>query len=655
MTSLSASSLASVSLASGRSRTPNPFGLVDPNSYSDYDEAMQDGVELEEKGERFQFGPKAQRFYVQAGTLYDRAASLVGTNEERRADALYNASRIHFLLASQFALPPENLRLFVEATNAAQQAVRLAPPLSAARSQDGILPDPFTLDATTQLATSMQTMAEAVDELGWPQGLQPPRLPSHTAYGAPTPTSLWQEAASLFQQVADGQNVILQDQKVVDGTDAETAAPVTQTLKEEIPHNGELSSANGGGDVYGYTSSLVTPLSVMETGLSLLACYQSLVEASSTIEQVQTHSAAAQQLVTRAQSMVAEPEAAAALPATSNDAAQSASEVAAKWEELRCSSLAARVTCISKAFDLGSEPARISDELETLMQSVYEWGSQLVALPAADEAGSAKRQMSVATLCDLGEAGQILCRLSLRMQPTTAANAAIWMLATLSTKLFSQALAALDTSAAGGGAAAVLGQANTSTPTSRARCRILLALSNLSIFRSHPVFEGAGIAGAQGTRTKLVDNARLYARKAVTEIGLGSVLRPAPAQAPRSVRAPPPGGWESMALESEATFHLLRALLVRCNVHTAAAADRQTVAEMETELFNLAQHIIELRQRPIQTGATPSSGSVELAGWLYGQGAKSFVDDIADENGRDIMQDELVWWEKLFSEHLGMI
>ncbi len=61
-------------------RNANPFGPVDPTTYHDYDEAMQDGVELEEKGERFQFGSKAQRFYVQAGTLYDRAAQLAGAN-----------------------------------------------------------------------------------------------------------------------------------------------------------------------------------------------------------------------------------------------------------------------------------------------------------------------------------------------------------------------------------------------------------------------------------------------------------------------------------------------------------------------------------------------------------------------------------------------
>ena len=98
-----------------------------------------------------------------------------------------------------------------------------------------------------------------------------------------------------------------------------------------------------------------------------------------------------------------------------------------------------------------------------------------------------------------------------------------------STKLFSQALAALDTSAGRGGSAPVLGQANTSTRTSRAPCRILLVLSALCILRSHPGFDAAGIAGAKGTRSKPIDNARLYARKAVTEMGLGWVLRRAPA------------------------------------------------------------------------------------------------------------------------------
>ncbi|SJX60891.1 uncharacterized protein SRS1_12119 [Sporisorium reilianum f. sp. reilianum] len=643
VTSLPSSSQAGSSSSSNRGgRNANPFGPVDPTSYDDYDEAMQDGVELEEKGERFQFGAKAQRFYVQAGTLYAQAAQLAGANVERRADALYNVSRIHFLLASQFALPPDSLQSFVEAIATAQEATRLAPRLPAPGAADGALPNPFTLDTMTHLATSMQTLAEAVDELGWPHGLKAPPLSMQAPGQTPSPTLLWQEALALFERVADGQNVILQDQKASEGA-------VDQQAETAEADEGEMQTdAQGGGeDVYGYTSSLVTPASLMETLLSMLAGYTSLIEAASTVEAIQTYSAAVEQITAKAEALASDTGSTALLPATSNDTAQASSELAASWEEVQRAALAIRVARLGKAIELGSDPSQISGELESVMQTVNEWAARLIASPAAAAPSTSRRDALVATLCDVGEAGQNVCRLSLRLQPAKAGVAAIWALATSSTKLFSQALAALDTSAAGGGSAAVLGQANTSTPTSRARCRILLALSSLSLLRSHSGFEAAGIAGAKGTRTKLVDNARLYARKAVTEIGLGGLLRPAPAQTPRSAAMPPPGGWESLSLEAEATFHLLRALLVRANVCAATS-------ETETELQSLSQHIVQLRQRPIQVGATPSSASTHLAEWLYKQSAKSFVDGIVDDHGRNVVQDEITWWEKLFSEQLAV-
>lgn len=656
VTSLASSSSNDPSPASSsRQRNANPFGPVDPNIYHDFDEAMQDGVELEEKGERFQFGAKAQRFYVQAGSLYGRAAQLSATNAERRADALYNASRIHFLLATQFALPPENLASLVQSINTAQEAVKLAPSLpSAAESSQGALPNPFTLDTLTQLATAMQTLAEAVEELGWPPGLRPPTLCLQSSNEPPTSNLLWREALTLFQQVADGQSLILRDQATTkDNHTIETGDSVSESVTDAGTEDGgsEFAREGGGEDIYGYTSSLVTPSSLMETLVSMVSCSISLVESSSQIQDLQAYVTAAEQIVARAQVIASD---SAITSAPSQDASQASQELVTSWEEIRRASLALRVAGIGKSIDLGADSAQVSAELENAMRIVNEWAARLIAPPT--EAGIARREASanVAELCDIGEAGQNLCRLSLRLEPTQEGIAAVWSLATTSTKLFSQALSALDTSAAGGGSAAVLGQANTSTPTSRARCRILLALSNLSIFRSHPAFEAAGIPGAQGTRTKLIDNARLYARKAVTEIGLGWVLRPPPAQVPRSVVVAPPGGWESMSLESEATFHLLRALLIRASV-IAAATDAKTASDMEVELGNLTQHISQLRQRPIQIGATPTSGSIELAHWLYTQGAKAFVDGIADDNGRNIVQDELVWWERLFSSQLPTV
>ncbi|GAK62702.1 uncharacterized protein PAN0_002d0904 [Moesziomyces antarcticus] len=651
VTSLASSS---TSATAPQQRRANAFGPVDPSSYHDFDEAMQDGVELEEKGERFQFGSKAQRFYDQAGTLYARAARLAATDPTRRADALYNASRIQFLLATQFSLPPNNLSLLVEAVNTAEQAAQLAPPLIDADTADAPLPNPFTLDALTHLATCLQTLGEAVQELGWPPQLRPPSLLQRQSAHSTTPALLWQEASALFQRVADGQAAILKDQKLAETASVEQDESDMLEPEPQIPQQDQLGAPEEDqDDVYGYTSSLVTPPSLVETLLSLMACFISLVEVAPSLPELQTRNAAAEQVAARVHETISDSMTSTGSSADGALLASSSEEMRAKSGELERTSLALRVARIARAVELGAEPAQLSNELESAMQAVHDWATRLVAPLAADQASQVRQDLDVPTLCDVGEAGQNLCRLSLRLEPAPNAVAAIWTLATLSTKLYSQALSALDTASRGGGSAAVLGQANTSTPTSRARCRILLALSSFSLFRSHPAFEAAGIPGAMGTRSKLIDNARLYARKAATEIGLGWILRPAASRAPTTAVQPPPGGWESLSLEAEASMHLLRALLFRARFNAAGLSDGAAAAEMQNELVQLIQHLIQLRQRPIQADLTACASSTQLAQFMYGQGIKTFIDGIVDDHGSNVVQDEIPWWTELLSGPLA--
>ncbi len=77
---------------------------------------------------------------------------------------------------------------------------RLAPPLPITGTTEGTLPDPFTLDTMTHLATSLQTLAEAVEELGWPQGLAPPASISSSVDSSPTPLSCGKRRCNSFSK-----------------------------------------------------------------------------------------------------------------------------------------------------------------------------------------------------------------------------------------------------------------------------------------------------------------------------------------------------------------------------------------------------------------------------------------------------------------------
>ena len=120
---------------------------------------------------------------------------------------------------------------------------------------------------------------------------------------------------------------------------------------------------------------------------------------------------------------------------------------------------------------------------------------------------------------------------------------------------------------------------------------------------------------------------------------------------------PPPGGWESLWLESEAIFHLLRALLrallVRVKVNARVVADASSAAAMDKQLHDLAQHVVQLQQKPIQMGATPAASCIQLANGLYSQGTRTFVDSIVDENGRNLVGQEIEWWQELFTSQLA--
>ena len=144
--------------------------------------------------------------------------------------------------------------------------------------------------------------------------------------------------------------------------------------------------------------------------------------------------------------------------------------------------------------------------------------------------------------------------------------------------------------------------ANTSTPLSRTRASVYLTLAQLAMQRADAplVAAHAPAAEAQG---KLLAHARIYARRALLDHGLGWVtqVRPATrteeeAAAPivygRALAHVPPLGWEALAQDAELLLTAARALWLRRTYEAAQALDASAT---HAELMALAGVVWSLR------------------------------------------------------------
>ncbi|KAK4687776.1 hypothetical protein P7C73_g2334, partial [Tremellales sp. Uapishka_1] len=117
-------------------------------TYETYDEALDGGVEMEEKGERYKDGEKAQRFYEKAAELYAKAFDF-----EHTFDAVYNQARVLYTLSTSFYLPPN-------AINHLESAINLYR-LSTTLTDSSLL----QMDAGYNLAQACADLADMVEDV----------------------------------------------------------------------------------------------------------------------------------------------------------------------------------------------------------------------------------------------------------------------------------------------------------------------------------------------------------------------------------------------------------------------------------------------------------------------------------------------------------
>ncbi|KAK3831611.1 MAG: hypothetical protein JOS17DRAFT_743757 [Linnemannia elongata] len=128
--------------SSNKDKKKAPKEVPGPQTWEEY---MEEGVLLEEKGERYATGDKARRFYEKAGDMYNKACQL---NPED-SDCLYNFGRVLYILVDFTHDPCQKLSLL----NA-----------SIERFRNALIYDYENPDTLFNLGQALQTHAEVIQD-----------------------------------------------------------------------------------------------------------------------------------------------------------------------------------------------------------------------------------------------------------------------------------------------------------------------------------------------------------------------------------------------------------------------------------------------------------------------------------------------------------
>ncbi|WVW78364.1 hypothetical protein I302_100318 [Kwoniella bestiolae CBS 10118] len=217
-------------------------------TYETYDEALDGGVEMEEKGERYRDGDKAQRFYERAVELYEKALGFSQTY-----DAAYNQARALYTLSTSFLLPPScliPLRRSIE-------LYRLATTLTNSPL--------LRMDVAFNLAQSCSSLADIIEDLDV----------ENTQLGEIR--KLREEARDVLQEVMDGQEEFLRATSEEDDVDeTEEVVDDSETIpvsEEEMEVDSSDKDEEGEGS---FETHLPTRSTYIDTVLSLIDIHLSL-------------------------------------------------------------------------------------------------------------------------------------------------------------------------------------------------------------------------------------------------------------------------------------------------------------------------------------------------------------------------------------------
>ncbi|PWN32192.1 uncharacterized protein FA14DRAFT_85740 [Meira miltonrushii] len=541
------------------------------SSYSDPEEALDAGIQLEEKAERFAFGEKALKYYNLSFQVYQRALQLRNGND---ADAAYNAARVLYIIATTFTLPPSSLKHLQDAIQLFANALALSVPVSAI---DGS-PNAFYLDVQYNLASAQSTLADQKQRIGEKDA---------------DVQALYQQAIVNLENVLQGQEIVLRRQLEQEAEDrnaeierAPLLVPEGEQDENEDGVSIDTTSDSEGATRTEYTTSLITPASALETISSLHSTLLALLDSGVDNEVALSTFAHAANNLARAESVfISFPDGEKRSP--ENEWMEQVAALRFAKEEIDIAKLLRDVQGnISQDLMFYAVPilTQVTSVLEESTKNTFDMATtngraaQKVYLQQLEQMADRTLQLSRLTI------GHIYSRTSQGANDYVQALIELaWQLCTNASKVYLSALKALDASSnasGSGNTVAVLGTAHSINPSMRRRASLYTGLSTVSILRSEVLFVSGAIDGVdENTRKTLLDNARIYARKALAEVGLTWML-----QQPKTTSryTAPHGGVDSLNVDTEAAMSLFRALIKRA---VTLDGDAAQVARNELELF----------------------------------------------------------------------
>lgn len=510
---------------------------IPSSSYGDADAALDAGVQLEEKAERFAVGDKALKYYNLALDLYQRALFLLQqpvamhADGPSIADAAYNAARVLYVIATSFTLPPKSLSLLHNAI----QLYRLALLHTPSVSSTDRLPSASFIDIQFNLGVALLAQSEHVEIVSADDS---------------QPFSMAHDALKCFESVLEAQQTVLQFQRKQEqeSTNEDVERP---PLPPDDDAERDFSASE-------YSSSLVTPASALESIYYLHSCILSLLDWAQDEQVLSIFQQGSKYL-----------EQAKLLNATypDGDKRSPGNEWNESMSQLRYASLRLRINVISRLKQSNSaEFEGLIEEARTETDLLQQQASEPVDISSTNG-----RSLHKIRLHHLEELGDLLLTLgrcpidNADSLPTLHANGLsnIWLLLTLSSKLFLAAISSMDKSGQGSASLVLGGSGPGVNPSARLRCSLYTNLSVNSIVRRNTALAmqqtGTEIVGINsGTMRTLIDNGRVYARKALAEAGLIGLV-----QGNSNPYHIPQGGLDSLQDQVSAVLALLRALSVR--------------------------------------------------------------------------------------------
>ncbi|WRT64710.1 uncharacterized protein IL334_001644 [Kwoniella shivajii] len=222
-------------------------------TYDTYDEALDGGVEMEEKGERYRDGDKAQRFYERAIELYEKALGFHQTY-----DAAYNQARALYTISTSFLLPPTSIKPLRRSIDLYRLATTLTnSPL-------------LRMDVAFNLSQSCSSLSDILEDLDSGNNVDEVR-------------TLREEARDILQEVMDGQEEYLKaTAEDNDAAELEEVVDEMESGAEEESMEVDESKLNSTEDDDGdekeetFETHLPTPSTFIDTVLSLIDLHLTL-------------------------------------------------------------------------------------------------------------------------------------------------------------------------------------------------------------------------------------------------------------------------------------------------------------------------------------------------------------------------------------------